>query len=323
MRGAFVIATLVALAAAPAAVGAPPTALMTAGRLEADGAGLAVAGDAVLIGRWDGRVARVLRLPVGGGTPATILRFTAPPGARAGDVRLDASATTAAAVVTTGDDETDLAAAQPFAGPAAGPLEAIGPLTELGATTYFTPFVAVDGERLIRDEYRGDFRRHRTIVADPGAPPAAVRLPQSAFIADVAGELVAYADSPRGDDDEPRRLVVAAWRTGERRWTKDIPGRIESLDLRADGRVLAGEDGSGVVEVAAGGASVRRISRRGTLPRYAGDAVVFLDQRESDARLFVAAADRRPHPFGVVSAAIDDVAAGERSVAWRAHGCVL
>ena len=36
-----------------------------------------------------------------------------------------------------------------------------------------------------------------------------------------------------------RRLVVADWKTGEQRYTVDLPAQVSALDLRPSGRVVA------------------------------------------------------------------------------------
>lgn len=307
MRGPLVLATTVALlAAAPGAPAATPLVRATG----EDGVALALAGDAALYTRPTERRLELRAVPVTGGSPVTRLAFQAPEGTFEITPRLAASAQVAALTVITEDDESTVATFQAFLGPPAGLLAPLGPLTATEPTVFIPALHAVDGPRVFTTEIRGDLRRARMIVREPGAEPSEVPLPQSGLYSAVfAGDLVAYAVPAPGQpgDDEPRRLVVAEWRTGRRLAVVRIRGGVESLALASDGRVIVGEDGGGLVEVAPGAGGVRRLSRVGTGPVLAGRTVVARREAASDGRVTLLAIgpDRRVRRFGVPAASID------------------
>jgi hypothetical protein len=121
------------------------------------------------------------------------------------------------------------------------PAQAATPL----ARTQFESAVALAGDRI-----------------EPGLAPRELGLPPFAITAAYAGDLVAYTLV-----DSTRRLVVRNWRTGAERAVA-LPEDSVSLHVRANGTVLVGEDGGGVLEVSPAGVR-RRLSRTGTAPVYA------------------------------------------------------
>lgn len=315
IRGTILAAALAVAPAAEAAAVAP-RAIARAGADEA----VALAGEAVLVTRTGGTKVDVDRYPLDGGPPSTILSFGTPGDETPAPPQMSASSTTAAALMGTLVDH-DLAAVQPFAGPAAGPLHALAEPRRFGGRRFVPITVAVEGDRVVHTEYRADLERRRYVVADPGREPVVARVPAGALAVDFAGDLVAFAEVGP-DYAAPRRVVVADWRTGERRWERLFEDSVGSIDLHAEGRAVVAGDG-GVFEVAAGGAGSRRISARGTSPAYAGDAIVFEREGRAFSRIYVAGADRRPRPFGVPSRTIDRVVSDGRHVAWLANGCAL
>lgn len=310
-----------ALVGVPAAEGAPRP-LERADESTA----FALAGEEYLVGRARGRTARVLgRRLTGGGRPALRFRFRAPRGQEP-EPRIAASPTTAGVVVVTESEERAIHAAQAFAGPLAGPWAALGPFRELRGEEFFPVSLEVDGERTIATEFRVDLSQIRHIVREPGREPIDVRLAEGAIPWSFAGDLVAFAVPPPGqsDEDEPRQVVVRDWRARQDRWRVTISQGVDNLDLHPDGRVVVEDDTGGVVEVAAGGAGVRRLAREGSAPGYAGDRVVFVREGPRDIhRLAIVEPDGRVRPFGVPSAAFQGYDADDRRVVWNGHGCLL
>jgi len=291
-----------------------------------DTASFALTGEAALLAQVRGRVLEARTLPLSGsGSGSVVLRFEAPEGAQPAP-RLDASSERAGLVVTTEDDGSTLRAAQSFAGPATGPWEALTPLRELRPDEFFPSWHQVDGAMLFTTEIRGDLQEIRFVVREPDAEPREIELPPDVITAVFAGDLVAYAVQMKGQpsDDEPRRLVVRNWRTGEERSSAVIRQGIEDLDLRPDGRVVLNEDGGGLFEVRGGG-TPRRLTRAGVAPAYVGDRIVFVRQaeREGDERLAVVESDGRVRGFGVPTARIAGFAVDGSRVLWRANGCLL
>lgn len=304
---------------APAAQAAPTALARTAPEQE-----LALAGDAALVSRVSGRDLRIVALGAGGERTVGVRRV---PAGASPDARLTASASRIGLVVTTQTRRSDLASAELLSGPASGPLAPLGPVVSSRGSGMLPVATHVDADRLIETRIRADLGRVDHRVHEPGREPLAVALPEGSYVAAFAGDLLAYTrrgpGQPAGDED--RVLVVAEWRTGVTRTRTAVPGGIESVDLAADGSALVGEDGGGVLEVAPGRAGMRRISRNGLLPQFAGRAAVYLRSgpREGDDRLAIAAPGAAPRPFGVPSARIESFATDERRVVWTANGCVL
>ncbi|CAA9483695.1 MAG: hypothetical protein AVDCRST_MAG30-951 [uncultured Solirubrobacteraceae bacterium] len=314
--GAVVVACALPAPAAQAA----PTALARAAPEQE----LALAGDAALVSRVAGRDLSIVALGPGGERTVGVRRV---PAGASPDARLTASASRIGLIVITETRRSDLASAELLSGPAAGPLAPLGPVVSSRGSGMLPVGALVDGDRLIETRIRADLGRIDHRVHEPGREPLAVTLPEDSSVDAFAGDLIAYTrrgpGQPAGDED--RVLVVAEWRTGAIRSRTPVPGGIESVDVAADGSALVGEDGGGVLEVAPGGAGVRRISRDGLRPQFAGRAAVYLRSgpREGDDRLAIAAPGAAPRPFGVRSAEIGSFAADERRVVWAANGCVL
>jgi hypothetical protein len=281
-----------------------------------------LAGDVALAGAIRGRVLTIRALPLDGATPATdALEFEAQEGAEPGYL-LDASSERAAIVVSSEGDRSR--AVQAFAGPPRGPWEPLGPLRAPQGDEFAPGWHDVDGATLFTTEFRGDYRKVRTIVREPGAAPREVDLPM-AFPLAFAGDFVAYGVPVKGqpEDDEPRRLVLRNWRTGERRASTIVREGIEELDVRPDGRVVVNDDGGGLLELRDG--ALRRLTRTGVQPAYAGDRIVFVRQgeREGDEGLAVVEPDGRVRPFGVRTARLEGFDVDGSRVLWRANGCLL
>jgi len=291
-----------------------------------DTASFALAGESALVPTVRGRELTIRALPLGGSAAGSVVfRFEAPEGAVPSS-RLDASSERAGLVVTTEDDGSTLRAAQSFAGPATGPWEALTPLRDLQADEFFPSWHQVDGATLFTTEIRGDLQQVRIIVREPNAEPREVELPPEVITTVFAGDLVAYAVPVKGQpsDDEPRRLVVRNWRTGQQRSTAVIREGIEDMDLRPDGRVVLNEDGGGLIELR-DGSTPRRLTRTGIAPVYVGDRIVFVRQaeREGDERLAVVEPGGRVRGFGVPTARIAGFAVDGSRVLWSGNGCLL
>ena len=272
----------------------------------------ALAGDAILHARVRGRT-----LEVRDGAKV-VHRFEAPEG-RISLAKLEASRDLAALIVSTEKRESGRRGEHLFAGPPAGPWGALAP------SDYFPGWQQVDGPNLFVMEVREDYQDFRWVVREPGAEPRRLDLPKEAIMAVFTGDVVAYPLPERGqpEDDEPRRLVVRNWRTGEQRFTARIREGIEALDVRADGRVVLNEDGGGILEVRDG--RVRRLTRSGVQPQYAGDRIVYVRHagREGDERLKVLEPDGRVRAFGIPTAEVKGLVTDGERVLWSANGCLL
>ena len=280
----------------------------------------ALAGDAALLAGVRGRDLAVRALPLAGGAGRVVFRFRAPKGA-VPEARLSASAQRAGLVVTTADDGSTLRATQPFSGPVGGPWEPLAPLTELAPAEFFPAGMAIEGERIVLVEIRGDITARRFTVRDPGAEPVAVPEPDGVYGTDFAGDLIAYTMPVRGQpaDDDPRRVVIRNWRTGAQVATAVLRGGIEAYDLRPDGGVVLSQEGGGV-HVVRPGAAPRELTRRGTEARWAGEHILF---RAGDGRLRVIDPGGRARDFGAPSALIESFVTDDRRVLWGANGCLL
>jgi hypothetical protein len=309
-------------AVAPAAAAEP----VSLGTLPEDSP-VALAGDSVLVVRERRREFAVTSLPSG----RAVARFPLVAGGP-GFVQVAASATTATLVVVEPFGRRRFGAAQVFAGPPAGPFAPLGPKQRARRGGYLPYGAEVDGDRILLAEVRDDLEAYRSSVVEPGAPPRPLALPRSSGLATaLAGDLVAFPTVPRGTrrgaDVEARRIVVRDWRTGADRWSATLAGdEPDAIDLRADGRAVVGLEDGGVVEIAPGGTAVRTVDRRGRLPQFAGDAIVYVRRgaREGgDDRLMLAAPGAAARPFGVPASLIGDLDADDRRVVWTANGCVL
>ena len=311
----LLLASLCGCGAEVEATSDPATSVRALARVQPDAA-MALAGDAELFTRVHGRVLEVRRVAPTG----VLYRYEAPEGAVPA-ARLSASAERAGLIVTTEDDTSYLASVQELID-----WEPLGAPFKPSREAFFPAFHQIEGARVITDEFRGDFRAVRWIVREPGAEARTVELLREAIVADFAGDLVAYLVPVPGqrDDDEPQRLVVGDWRTGQQRFTARIRDGIEDFDLRPDGRVVLNQDGGGLHEVAPGGA-VERLSRTGIAPRWAGDRIVFLRQGEygEAEQLMVVEPGGRVRRFGVPTAEVKGFVTDDDRVLWRAHGCLL
>jgi len=213
---------------------------------------------------------------------------------------LSGSAQRAAAVVLSGDEDHGFS--QLFSGPPAGPLTALGPpLPTEGAFTPLVPFVEDDRLTVLEADENWEHARLRDSDGVSFGLPG--------LVDDVAGDLYALSGA--------RRLVIRNWRTGAERAIA-MPRRPEWVELRTDGAALVGLHSGGVLAVSPQGA-IRRVSRSGGSPRFAGDGILF----EEDDGLMLAAPGARPRPFGPRTGTLGDVDADDKHVLWHANGCLL
>jgi hypothetical protein len=224
--------------------------------------------------------------------------------------------------------------AQPYAGPVAGPLVALGGPVKVGGYLGAYESVEVSGDATL--VWRDGVTRTMLSVREPGMPEK--KLPSVAgevAEARIAGDLVAFSVRRRpGDlDEEVRRLIVVNWRSGQVRYDRRLRWDIDGLDLAPDGRVVA----SVVERLGFRIALVDPFGNAGILardglawllaPRFAGSRIVAIRRLEGwPTRERVVAlspqtgaiADLSPRSEGISSLDAD-----ARSVAWVANDCVL
>jgi hypothetical protein len=248
-----------------------------------------------------------------------VFAFDGPPDSWA-KVRLAASAQRAAATIEVQPEDGDLPTTrQMVTGPALGPWTAVAPPT---STAPFPVDHQVDGERVFTSEVRGSGLNQTVVVRDPDPHDIAVRGRDAAF-ATFAGDLMAYATAAPGDreDDSPRRLVIAEWRTGTVRRTVDLPRGFTKVALRPDGRVALAVDDPGTLYDVRPGHAPRRFPVRAENPQFAGDHIVFTDI-DTD-RPSVIDPDGTVRPFGLPTQNFGGFVTDDRHVLWVANGCLL
>jgi len=243
-------------------------------------------------------------MPVDGSAPATTALRVPLADGESGIAIVSGSSQRAAAVVAAGPK--DHGYAQVFSGPPSGPLTALGPPVTTEDDAAFWPiFPFVEGDRLLVAETDNAFA-HARVREGEGTP---VEIPGAGTVMDLAGDLAAIA--------QERRLVVRDWRTGAER-AVTLPDKLDSVDLCADGTAVAGMEGGGIYTISPAGA-VRRVSRTGDYPRFAGDRIVYaaLDG------LMLASPHAQPRPFGPRTDTLGVVDADARHVTWEANDCLL
>ena len=254
----------------------------------------------------------VMSVPTAGGSVTKTLLA----GRSTGVVQIAASSARAALVGVTG--ATERLRFQAFAGPPFAPLES--PLVLDGAPS-FPLRVQVDGDRLFT--FRMVALRTTTVtVRDPD--PHEIVFPPNAnpAVAVFKGDLVAYPTTwtdrdPRFRD---RRLVLANWRTGEQRYSVDLPSNVRALDLRPSGRVVATvADRDTLFEVSPIGAARMLVPDSDSDGFFAGERIVYV--RGGALRVLDPSGQERR--FGVTTRTQISFATDETRVLWNANGCLL
>jgi hypothetical protein len=252
----------------------------------------------------------VISVPTAGGSVSKAL-----PASRDTEVRqIAASSTRAALIRATGTSER--VRYQAFAGPPFAPLE---PPLVVDSPQTVPLRVQVDGDRLFT--FRTVAPRTTTVtVRDPD--PHEIAFPPNAnpAVAVFKGDLVAYPTTwtdrdPRFKD---RRLVVANWKTGEQRYSVDLPSAVSALDLRPSGRVVATVEDT-LFEVSPAGAARMIVSDRDSAGFFAGENIVFV--RGGSLRVLDPSGQVRR--FGVRTRTPISFATDETRVLWVANGCLL
>lgn len=308
--------------------------------------GVALAGDAALIGRVGKGGVSVTRVPLAGtGGPPTTLPWPDRPTGGLRVLSMDASPDVLGLTVTTGDDEQAQLVSGLFGGSPTGPVSQLEPVRVAGPGVRIPRSVQVDGELLfvgVSDGQSTDAGQFTLRTA--GVPPRSIDLPAGAEITTFAGDLVAYAEAPpappagarAGDFDSvlPHRIVVRDWRTGVQRTSFSVRRGIASLAISGAGAVAVGESRGGVVELRPG-RPLRRIARSrpppwpGAAPVYAGERLVIVRRERAfgPEQLVISEPEGRMRTFGVPSLAIGVLAADERRVLWGSggfpNGCVV
>ena len=254
----------------------------------------------------------VFSVPTAGGTVSEAL-----PSTRGATIHeIAASPQRAAVIRRTGEDEQQRS--QLFVGPPFTPRTA--PLSTQGPDPF--PFHAqVDGDQLF--SFYG-VPPDVITVRDP--EQAEIAFPPTArkALAVFSGDLVAYPMTwtERDPRFEDRRLVVADWHTGARRYTVDLPDRITRLELGADGRVLA-TIGDAIGDALLYAVSVTGVPRfvafEAQRPRFAGEHIVF----ERDGALHVLDPSGKTRRFGVTTRSLTGFTTDATRVLWVANGCLL
>jgi hypothetical protein len=252
----------------------------------------------------------VISVPTAGGGVSTAL----PTRRDTGVWQITASPTRAALIRVTGTSER--LGYQVFAGPPFAPLE----LPLVADSPQSMPLrVLADGDRLF--VFRTVAPRTTTVtVRDPDPHEISFPLNANPAVAVFKGDLVAYPLT--WDDRDPRfrdrRLVVANWKTGEQRYTVDLPGAVSALDLRPSGRVLATVEDT-YFEVSPTGAARMVVSDRGSPGFFAGEQIVFV----RGGWLRVLDPSGQVRRFGVRTRTPISFATDETRVLWVANGCLL
>jgi hypothetical protein len=269
---------------------------------------LALGGDRAYVTTLEGDV---ISVPAAGGTVSKALAASRDTSV----IQMAASPLRAALIRTTGGD-FDRVRYQVFAGPPFAPLES--PLVADSPPT--VPLrVQVDGDRLFT--FRTVAPRTTTVtVHDPDPREIAFPLNANPAVAVFEGDLVAYPTTwtdrdPRFRD---RRLVVANWKTGEQRYTVELPSAVSALDLRPSGRVVATVEDT-LFEVSPTGAARMIVADRDSDGFFAGEHIVFA----SDGALRVLDPTGHVRRFGVRTNTPITFATDETRVLWVANGCLL
>ena len=278
------------------------------------GAEIALAGDRMVFTEIKGRVARVYSVPVAGGPRRREFAYTVPAGAEA---NLQLSASGQRVAVALAAEHNELILTQAFTGPLGAPWAALGPPTRLfEATNVYR--VQLDGDRLFSYELRGSFANAGVTVRDPEPHDVPFYSPTDALRAQFAGDLVAYAASRPGEEDEGahRRLVLKNWRTGEQLGSVDLEYAADIGALRADGGVLT--RGSPIT-LWKPGTAPRKLVEASADVAFAGDRVLWTGE-DGVHVIEPGGATRRlgPETRTGLRLATD----GQRAF-WVANGCLL
>lgn len=297
---ATVLVTLIVAPAAGASIGL---------RDDLAAAAVAFAGDEVLVVRTpeSGRV-RLHAVPRAGGPARSLLTVSAPRAAASADVSLAASDQRVALIVGMRDRLGANLDWRIYSGPPSGPLRLVR-RRRAGDRSWFPFIVDVEGDQaLIVDVREAGRGRVRASLLGPGgfAPIPWVR-DTFAPAAISGGQAAVYTQRPNG-------LVVADLATGAVQSTLDVyPSQLEAFDFAAGRLVAEATEGLRITP------SVTLPGTKGLdWPRFAGDAVVALDE----GRPVLVSGDGSRTALGEPSDILDDLVADARGAAWIANGCV-
>lgn len=302
--------TALLLLALPATAGASPLALGRADHVARAGA------DAILT-RSTSRTITVTAAPLSGGPARTLL--TAPvPANRLVDVVTAASGDLVATLVRTEKNGVP-EASQLYTGTPGGTL---APVPDSAGV--FAVDVAGDDVILSTED--------RTVALAPDGSRREVKLPGVVSQIHFAGDLVAFGQSESEEELEelaPKTLVVENWRTGERLRTVKLPERMNDLDLRADGAVVASLEDRRLAVLSPDGALRRLEARAGTVA-WAGDRIVVareqVDRGTSEivsTRSSVVEPDGSQRRLGVEARAILDASGSADDLLADVSGCAM
>lgn len=291
------------------ALAAGPTPLLDAPRAQ----DVALAGGEVLVARPGPRGgARVDAVALDTGAVRRVLRAKAPGPGWSPRMLVAASPTRVAVVVSYAEFGGNGLESRLYSGPIGGPLQ----LDVVRRGKGWLPVeAAVDGDRVLVIELRLRSPRTRLRLLAPGAAPR-VLVTGRVDLADLAGDHFAYTTYSN-------RLVVADLATGTPEVDTRLDGRSDTVDVAADGRVVAGSD-QGVVTAAPGTPSaVLPGSARLFAPRWSGTRVAALRYGRFGAVRPVVLEPSGPHAVGPLSLSIQALDADDAGVAWIGNGCVL
>jgi len=310
MLRAILAAVLAGLVLAPAAAGAP-----TGLRDDLAATEVALAGPDVLVARApsDGRV-QLLAVPRTGGAGRTVLSVSSPRTRWPAELSLAASDERVALVAELRGRGGRTVEWRVYSGPPSGPLELVRRTPGRGERAWFPYLVDVDGDRVLLVELRdGGSGQVRAKLLGPGGFASLPWANDEFAPVAIAGEHAAVFAR------RPRRLAVADLAGGAEQGAVAVsPPDHESLDVRADGRLVAQSE-TGLVATGPGEAP-RALpgSRKLTTPLFAGAAVAALDE----GRPVLLGDDGSRQALGEPSSVLADFAGDDRGVAWLANGCV-
>lgn len=292
---------------------------------------VAVAGGAVLVaGAGTNRGIAVDAVALDDGSVRRVLRVPSRSRGWDAELTLAASFEQIGLIAELSDRRGNVREWRVYAGPPNGPVRLVRRARGERRGTW-VPFVLdADGPRLMVTEFEWRRERVRSVILQPGLPPARVALPgdRSAALA-IAGERVALVSSTRRDGGGAAdRVTIADWRTGLAGAPLAIAHAAvfdepRPLDLAADGRVALATNGT--VSLAAPGGSLQDVAGGAfrSSPVFAGSGIAAIEWGESDRRaVLIDPGSGAAQPLGERSGILERLAADADGVAWLANGCV-